>query len=99
MKKNLDEILSDFRVIVGDNDSDEVIAFIEDLTDSYTPTEDNSGRIAELEGEIADWRRRYRDRFYGKVDERDEEFTEDKTEDGEPTGETIKIKDIFREKE
>lgn len=99
MKKNLDEILSDFRVIVGDNDSDEVIAFIEDLTDSYTPTEDNSGRIAELEGEIADWRRRYRDRFYGKVDERDEEFPEDKPADGEPTGETIKIKDIFREKE
>jgi hypothetical protein len=99
MKKNLDEILSDFRVIVGDNDSDEVIAFIEDLTDSYTPTEDNSGRIAELEGEIADWRRRYRDRFYGKVDERDvEEFAEDKTVD-EPTGETIKIKDIFKEKE
>ena len=101
MKKTLDEILNEFRTIVGDDDREEVLAMLEDLTDSYAepaePGEDLSGRVAELEGQLAEMRKRYRDRFFGRVeaDETEEYETEEKT----PNGDEIKIKDLFKEKE
>ena len=101
MKKTLDEILNEFRAIVGDDDREEVLTMLEDLTDSYAepaePGEDLSGRVAELEGQLAEMRKRYRDRFFGRVeaDETEEYETEEKT----PNGDEIKIKDLFKEKE
>ena len=98
-KKTLEELTGEFNLIVGDNDSEEVLAFLEDLTDTMNAeppaeTEDLRGRVEELEGQLRDLRKRYRDRFYGRTDEKEEDET---VETEEVDGDNIKIKDLFKE--
>ena len=98
-KKTLEELTSEFNLIVGDNDSDDVLAFLEDLTDTMNAeppaeSEDLRGRVEELEGQLRDLRKRYRDRFYGRSDEKEEDET---VETEEVDGDNIKIKDLFKE--
>lgn len=98
-KKTLEELTGEFNLIVGDNDSEEVLAFLEDLTDTMNAeppaeSEDLRGRVEELEGQLRDLRKRYRDRFYGRTDEKEEDET---VETEEVDGDNIKIKDLFKE--
>lgn len=98
-KKTLEELTGEFNLIVGDNDSEDVLAFLEDLTDTMNAeppaeTEDLRGRVEELEGQLRDLRKRYRDRFYGRTDEKEEDET---VETEEVDGDNIKIKDLFKE--
>ena len=98
-KKTLEELTGEFNLIVGDNDSEDVLAFLEDLTDTMNAeppaeSEDLRGRVEELEGQLRDLRKRYRDRFYGRSDEKEEDET---VETEEVDGDNIKIKDLFKE--
>lgn len=98
-KKTLEELTGEFNLIVGDNDSEDVLTFLEDLTDTMNAeppaeSEDLRGRVEELEGQLRDLRKRYRDRFYGRTDEKEEEET---VETEEVDGDNIKIKDLFKE--
>lgn len=107
MKKTLEELKESFRGVVGEDDREEVLAFLEDLTDSFdvNPPEpaEPDGRVAELEGKItelegkyADLKKRYRDRFYGQTEEEKEEET---VSEDKPDGEKITINDLFEERE
>jgi len=98
-KKTLEELTGEFNLIVGDNDSEDVLAFLEDLTDTMNAeppaeSEDLRGRVEELEGQLRDLRKRYRDRFYGRTDEKEEE---ESVETEKVDGDNIKIKDLFKE--
>ncbi len=97
MQKNLEELTAEFSAIVGDNDSDDVLAFLEDLADSMNANpperEDLTAKVAELEGKLKELKKRYRDRFYGRSEEEEESVEEEETSDGEK----IKIKDLFKE--
>ena len=98
-KKTLEELTGEFNLIVGDNDSEDVLAFLEDLTDTVNAeppaeSEDLRGRVEELEGQLRDLRKRYRDRFYGRTDEKEEE---ESVETEKVDGDNIKIKDLFKE--
>ena len=98
-KKTLEELTGEFNLIVGDNDSEEVLAFLEDLTDTMNAeppaeSEDLRGRVKELEGQLRDLRKRYRDRFYGRTDEKEED---EAVETEKVDGDNIKIKDLFKE--
>lgn len=98
-KKTLEELTGEFNLIVGDNDSEDVLAFLEDLTDTMNAeppaeSEDLRGRVEELEGQLRDLRKRYRDRFYGRTDEKEEE---ESVETEQVDGDNIKIKDLFKE--
>ena len=98
-KKTLEELTGEFNLIVGDNDSEDVLAFLEDLTDTMNAeppaeSEDLRGRVEELEGQLRDLRKRYRDRFYGRTDEKEEE---EAVETEQVDGDNIKIKDLFME--
>ena len=98
-KKTLEELTGEFNLIVGDNDSEEVLAFLEDLTDTMNAeppaeSEDLRGRVEELEGQLRDLRKRYRDRFYGRTDEKEED---EAVETEQVDGDNIKIKDLFKE--
>ena len=98
-KKTLEELTGEFNLIVGDNDSEDVLAFLEDLTDTMNAeppaeNEDLRGRVEELEGQLRDLRKRYRDRFYGRTDDKEEE---ESVETEQVDGDNIKIKDLFKE--
>ena len=98
-KKTLEELTGEFKLIVGDNDSEEVLAFLEDLTDTMNAeppaeSEDLRSRVEELEGQLRDLRKRYRDRFYGRTDDKEEE---ESVETEQVDGDNIKIKDLFKE--
>ena len=98
-KKTLEELTGEFNLIVGDNDSEDVLAFLEDLTDTMNAeppaeSEDLRSRVEELEGQLRDLRKRYRDRFYGRTDEKEED---ESVEIEEVDGDNIKIKDLFKE--
>lgn len=98
-KKTLEELTGEFNLIVGDNDSEDVLAFLEDLTDTVNAeppaeSEDLRGRVEELEGQLRDLRKRYRDRFYGRTDEKEED---EAVETEKVDGDNIKIKDLFKE--
>ena len=98
-KKTLEELTSEFNLIVGDNDSEDVLAFLEDLTDTVNAeppaeSEDLRSRVEELEGQLRDLRKRYRDRFYGRTDDKEEE---EAVETEQVDGDNIKIKDLFKE--
>ena len=98
-KKTLEELTGEFNLIVGDNDSEDVLAFLEDLTDTMNAeppaeSEDLRGRVEELEGQLRDLRKRYRDRFYGRTDDKEEE---ESVETEKVNGDNIKIKDLFKE--
>ena len=98
-KKTLEELTGEFNLIVGDNDSEDVLTFLENLTDTVTAVppaeaEDLRARVEELEGQLRDLRKRYRDRFYGRTDEKEEDET---VETEQVDGDNIKIKDLFKE--
>ena len=98
-KKTLEELTGEFNLIVGDNDSEDVLTFLEDLTDTMNAeppaeSEDLRGRVEELEGQLRDLRKRYRDRFYGRTDDKEEE---ESAETEKVNGDNIKIKDLFKE--
>lgn len=98
-KKTLEELTGEFNLIVGDNDSEDVLAFLEDITDTMNAeppaeSEDLRGRVEELEGQLRDLRKRYRDRFYGRTDEKEED---ESVEAEKVDGDNIKIKDLFKE--
>ena len=98
-KKTLEELTGEFNLIVGDNDSEDVLSFLENLTDtvnavSPAESEDLRGRVEELEGQLRDLRKRYRDRFYGRTDDKEEE---ESVETEQVDGDNIKIKDLFKE--
>ena len=109
MKKTLEELKETFRGVVGEDDREEVLGFLEDLTDSFDTNppepaepdgrvEELEGKVSELEAKYADLKRRYRDRFYGRGED-DEEIKEEKTEtDDKPDGDKIKIDDLFEER-
>ena len=69
-KKTKDELLNAFNVIAGENNSDEILAFIEDLTDSFENGDDETVSKADYDKLQNDyneldksWRQKYRDRF------------------------------------
>jgi hypothetical protein len=86
MVKTKEEIMGALRTIIGDGADDTVLELLEDIDDTLSV--DNSAAVQELEEWKtkydtldADWRKRYRDRFYGDVDETEDKiFEEDKME-------------------
>lgn len=64
-----EELLESIRSRIGDDSSDETIAFLEDVTDTFSDLEtkakgDGKDWKAEAERIDAEWRTKYRDRFF-----------------------------------
>ena len=90
MVKTKEEIMGALRTIIGDGADDTVLELLEDIDDTLSV--DNSAAVKELDEWKtkydtldADWRKRYRDRFYGDVDETEDKiFDEDKPAEESP---------------
>lgn len=88
--KTVDEIMKKVRERIGEDDSDEAIEFIEDISDtleSFSNTEDWKTKYEENDKK---WREKYRDRFFTSK----EEVEEDEIEEPEEK-EKKKFEDLF----
>ena len=96
-----DEILEAVKARIGEDNSDDTIAFLEDITDTLNEYEDktkaNTDWKAKYEENDKEWRKRYTDRFFNNDDvddkKKDDVIIEDDDED-EPTS----FEDLFKEK-
>lgn len=99
-----DEILAAIRSRLGDDTSDEALTIIEDIDDTFKDYEarigeDWRGKYDELD---AQWRKRYRDRFFQKPDDGEttpEDVKDDNEEDLKEESEVKDFDDLFTEKE
>ena len=80
MIKTKEELLESIRSKIGEDSSDETIAFLEDVTDTFDDLEnkakgDGKDWKAEAERIDAEWREKYKARFFSgeKVDEEDDD--------------------------
>ena len=86
-----DEAIEKLSNFIGDNDSDEAIELLEDISDTLTGDgEDWKTRYEENDKE---WRRKYKERFLGKSNEDEEETIEEDDE------EVTDYDDLFKEEE
>lgn len=99
-----DEILAAIRSRLGDDTSDDALTIIEDIDDTFKDYEtrigeDWKGKYDELD---AQWRKRYRDRFFQKADNGETTPDDVKDDNEEDLKEESEIKDfdeLFTEKE
>ena len=71
--RSADEIISAFSNIIGDRNDDDVLNFIEDVTDTINDSKTNykemyEAAVSENERLDTEWRNRYRERFESGVD-------------------------------
>lgn len=96
MKKTVEELKTALQTLIGERTDDEAIGFIEDFNDSIEElsNKDNEDWKTKYEQNDAEWRKKYRDRFFnGKVDEDIEKPKPNEHE--EPDEEKTTIDDLF----
>lgn len=94
-----DELLEIIKGRIGDDTSDETISFIEDITDTLSDYEEKATNSdtedwkTKYEENDKMWREKYRERFFSKeVEKEDEDFEEDEVK-------SLSYDDLFEEKE
>lgn len=99
MVKTKEEILSAISTILGNNTDDTSLGFIEDITDTFndyeTRVSDKTDWKTKYEANDAEWRQKYRDRFFntGGVDDKDKELPPDDTDKPKK----LRFEDLFKE--
>lgn len=97
-----EEILSAIRSRLGDDTSDDALAIIEDVDDTFKDYEvrtsdDWKSKYDELD---AEWRKRYRDRFFQKNEETtSKKVVGDNEDDLKEESEVKSFDELFDEKE
>lgn len=71
-----EEILEAIKAKIGEDNSDETIAFLEDITDTlndyHNKTKENTDWKEKYEANDNEWRKRYTDRFFNNDNEDDD---------------------------
>lgn len=93
-----DEILESLRARIGDSTDDDTLALLEDVTDTLSDYEtrvsDSTNWKEKYETNDAEWRQRYRDRFFGNPEsEVKETYSVVETETEKP----MTFEDLFKE--
>lgn len=96
-----EEFFNRIRERIGDDTSDGALKFMEDITDTYDELEgrvrgDGEDWKAKYEELDAEWRKRYRDRFFNTPEGAKEDQEEDVKRDGEKTR---TFEELFEERE
>lgn len=96
-----EEFFNRIRERIGDDTSDEALKFMEDIADTYDELEgrargDGEDWKAKYEELDAEWRKRYRDRFFNTLEGAKEDQEEDVKRDGEKTR---TFEELFEERE
>lgn len=92
------EILESLKARIGDSTDDDALAFIEDVTDTLTDYEtrvsDSTNWKEKYETNDAEWRQRYRDRFFGNTES---EVVETDSVIETETEKPMTFEDLFKE--
>lgn len=99
-----DEIMEAIKARLGDDTSDEALTIIEDVNDTFSDyetrsTDDWKTKYDELD---ANWRKRYRDRFFQSPGDKETDkdtVVDDNEEDLKDEGEEKSFESLFEEKE
>ena len=97
--KTKDELLEIIKERIGDDTSDETISFIEDITDTLSDYEEKATNSdtedwkTKYEENDKMWREKYRERFFNKKVENEED------EDFDDEVKSLSYDDLFEEKE
>lgn len=101
MVKTKDEILEAIKSRIGEDNSDETIAFLEDITDTLNDYEDKTKTDtdwkAKYEENDKEWRKRYTDRFFNNDNGNGDNGSDEKDETEEPKTPTT-FDELFGEK-
>lgn len=89
-KVTFDELRQQISAVVGERQDDEALHLLENVADTLNPDEDWRTRYETVD---AEWRKRYRERFNGKQEEKG--GPEEKNE----VKEEITFDDLFEKKE
>lgn len=89
MKRSKEEILASISAFIGENPTDEGLALLEDVTDSFD--NDSEDWRAKYETNDKEWRERYKARFTEKI------ITEEKREEKEEVDEPLTYDNLFKE--
>lgn len=91
---------------IGEATDDDSISFMEDMTDTYESLTANGAeewrsKYEEMEKKYndndADWRRRYKERFFDKVEDIKKDVIDDQEEEGSgASGSNMRIEDLFK---
>lgn len=80
---NKEDYLARIQGIIGEDNSDEAMAFIEDMTDTFedmnTRLEDKTDWKQKYEENDTEWRNKYKERFFSSSEEDNEEIDEPQT--------------------
>lgn len=98
--KTRDEIIEAIRKRIGEDTSDEAISLLEDVTDTFedyeTKVADKTDWKAKYNEMDASWRKKYMDRFSGKIGEEVKEEQEEQIKDD---SEPRTFDELFTERE
>lgn len=99
--RTITEILESVQTRLGDDTSDEAIAFVEDITDTLNDfenkTKDEADWKKKYEENDASWRKKYKDRFFGAGKPSEEEIEDDFEDNEEAEEKTVKtFEDLFK---
>jgi hypothetical protein len=74
--KTIDEIMTKVRERIGEDDSDEAIEFIEDISDTLESLSNVEDWKTKFEENDKKWREKYRDRFFTSKEEVEDDIEE-----------------------
>ena len=98
MVRNKEELLAAIKTRIGDDTSDEALALVEDINDSF---DDLSNRVneagdwkAKYEENDKQWRDKYRERFFAPTDE-DDPLTKELEKEEPDKPKALRYEDLF----
>lgn len=83
--KTKDELINNIKTFIGENDSDEALALLEDVSDTFadfeTKTADSTDWKSKYEENDKAWRTKYKERFTAPVNQTDDSDNGDSNND------------------
>ena len=96
--KTMEELMESVRARLGDDQSDEAIALLEDISDTYSDMQSRTSGTEDwkkkYEENDAEWRQKYRDRFFKKSNDDDDD---DDDNDSGKQNKPLTFDELFKE--
>lgn len=96
--KTMEELMESVRTRLGDDQSDEALALLEDISDTYgdmqSRTSGGEDWKKKYDENDAEWRQKYRDRFFNKSNNNDDD---DGDNGGGNSNKPLTFDELFKE--